>query len=111
MSKRGSEKRQFVRTAKKLEICFGSYDEFVEAYTENVGLGGLFVMTKKPSRIGAKVYLQFNLPGTEHIIQCEGEVKWLKKQGERYLGMGISFSALSHDAKKLIDAYVHRIIQ
>ncbi|MBW2645965.1 MAG: TIGR02266 family protein [Deltaproteobacteria bacterium] len=111
MSDVGSEKRQFERTAKKLEICFGSYDEFVEAYTENVGMGGLFVMTEKPSKIGEKVYLQFNLPGTENVVQCEGEVRWLKKQGERYLGMGIGFSSLSHEDKNLIDNYVHRIIQ
>jgi uncharacterized protein (TIGR02266 family) len=107
----GSEKRQFERTAKKLEICFGSYDEFVGAYTENVGVGGLFVMTEKPSQIGEKIYLQFNLPGTEHIMQCEGDVKWLKKQGERYIGMGIGFTSLSHEDKDIIDNYVHRITQ
>jgi uncharacterized protein (TIGR02266 family) len=97
--------------AKKLEICFGSYSEFIGTYMENIGMGGLFVRTEDPSKIGDKVYLQFNLPGTDHIIQCEGEVKWLKKQGQRYLGMGISFSSLRHEDKALIDNYVHRIIQ
>ena len=103
------EKRQFDRVAKKLEICFGSYYEFIEAYTENIGMGGLFVRTEEPAKIGDQLYLQFNLPGTEHSIQCEGEVKWLKKQGQRYLGMGISFLSLRHEDKDLIDHYVHRI--
>lgn len=103
------ERRQFGRVEKKLRIYFGSYDEFVAAYTENVGIGGIFVRTDSPSRIGAKVYLQFNLPGTEHVIECEGEVRWLKKQGDRYSGMGIGFSKLNRDNKALIDDYIHRI--
>ena len=104
-----SEKRRSGRVAKKLEICFGSYSEFIETYTENIGMGGLFVRTEDPSKIGDQVYLQFNLPGTDHIIQCEGEVKWLKKQGQHYLGMGISFSSLRHEDKAFIDNYVHGI--
>lgn len=103
-----SEKRQFGRVTKRLEICFGSYDEFVESYAENLGMGGLFVLTEEPAKIGEKVYIQFNLPETEYVIQCEGEVKWLKKQGERYLGMGIGFASLNDEDRDLIDNYIHR---
>jgi uncharacterized protein (TIGR02266 family) len=104
------EKRESGRVVKKLEICFGSYSEFIETYTENVGMGGLFVHTEDPAKIGDQVYLQFNLPGTDHMIQCEGEVKWLKKKGQRYLGMGISFSSLRREDKEYIDNYVHRML-
>jgi hypothetical protein len=33
------EKRGSGRVVKKLEICFGSYSEFIETYTENIGMG------------------------------------------------------------------------
>ena len=83
------------------------------ALTENIGIGGLFVATSSPERVGDRITLTFRLPNDRSPILVDGEVRWVRtwplpqiRHGAR--GMGIRFNGLSLSTVATIQEFVRR---
>lgn len=73
-------------------------------------MGGLFVATSRPERIGEALYLIFRLPNVGPIF-VYGEVRWVRmsplpelRHGAR--GMGVQFTSLSLSVAATIREFV-----
>ena len=76
--------------------------------TENIGLGGLFVATRRDLRVGEHVTLRFGLPDADGRLVLEAEVRWVRKsdsveQSGRTRGAGVRFVKMSLHAVAVID--------
>lgn len=110
MTDSGMEKRLYprrtLRTRVTLEDELG--DGFIYFYTTDISLGGLFIESEIPLKIGTKIFLSFSLPDSDHVIRTTGEVVRLEKLAPSYSGvsgMGIRYFELDPSDKQAIEAY------
>lgn len=61
------------------------------ATSMNIGLGGLFVVTDRRLEVGDRINLRFQLPDQPRPIAVTAEVKWLRRDQGRTLGVGLRF--------------------
>ncbi len=64
-------------------------DSFV-GVTGNIGVGGLFVTTDRPCRVGERLALKLPLPNRDRPISVAAEVRWTRQESAT-LGMGLRF--------------------
>lgn len=112
----GADKRKYkrlstswivrIRTRKPSESTRIRMDERIS----NLSLGGVFIETRYPFRMGSLVEFDFNMPGHAHLIHAKGLVKWSNdgSLADQPVGMGIEFVEVSSDGREVIDAYIDR---
>lgn len=107
----GPERRLFQR--KKLRIRVVLEDEFgagfIYFYTTDVSLGGLFIESEIPLKIGTRVFLSFRFSDTAPPIRTTGEVMRLERLASAtsgVSGMGIRFLDLENAHRQAIEQYV-----
>jgi uncharacterized protein (TIGR02266 family) len=66
------------------------------ALTEDIGVGGLFVATSSPGRVGEEISLWFKLPGHRIALFVDAEIRWVRENAAPGLrhgarGMGLRF--------------------
>jgi uncharacterized protein (TIGR02266 family) len=110
----GLDKRKFkrlstswivrIRTRKPTDTTRVRFDERIR----NVSLGGVFIETRYPFRVGSIVEFDFNMPGHPELIHAKGMVRWSNdgSMREMPLGMGIEFLEVSSLARDAIHGYV-----
>lgn len=103
------ENRQFKRYPQKIELLFGSQDEFVSAFTIDLGAGGLFIKTHKSLTVGEFLYVEFNLPESHYHIEAEAEVCWVRNNGDSQDGLGLRFHKMSRGNYLKIVSYLDSI--
>ncbi len=70
--------RHPARRKKRLKVRFGvDYPKRV-AFTGDVSIGGLYIITGQPERPGSKLLIQIRLPD-EQEVTVFGRVRWAKK--------------------------------
>lgn len=91
-----SEKRIYPRKTLRTQVVFE--DEFGEGfiylYTTDVSLGGLFIESEIPLKLGTKLFISFSLDDSKGKIRTTGEVMRLEKLSSTYpgvSGLGIQF--------------------
>jgi uncharacterized protein (TIGR02266 family) len=98
------------RTSAKIRVTFKSASDFFRAYIGNLATGGLFIKTSQTVPVGAILNLEFNLPGSDHLIQVKGKVIWLRSEEEsderKPPGLGIQFVEMSPEDIKLLKNYI-----
>lgn len=113
MNNNGLEKRLFSRKLIRAKVVFE--DEFGEGliylYAEDISLGGLFLSSDIPIRVGSYVFLSFRLPNSSMEIRATGQVvrttRPKKAAGvDDKGGLGVRFVGLSMEAVKAIQEYV-----
>ena len=98
--------RNTLRTQVVLEDEFG--DGFIYFYTTDVSLGGLFIESEIPLKVGTTMFLSFALSANQPMIRTTGEVMRLEKLAPTYpgiSGLGIRFFDLADDDRKAIEAF------
>lgn len=99
--------RKTMRTQVILEDEFG--DGFIYFYTTDVSLGGLFIESEIPLRIGTKMFLSFTLPAeAPRLIRTTGEVVRVERLTTVYTGvsgLGIRFIDLPEADRNAIEAF------
>ncbi len=88
--------RKTLRNQVVLEDEFG--EGFIYFYTTDVSLGGLFIESEIPLKMGTKMFLSFALGANEPKIRTTGEVVRLEKLAPTYpgvSGLGIRFIDLA----------------
>ena len=71
--------------------------------TANISRSGLFLEGTIPHEAGTKVRLSFSLPGSEDLIDLEGEVVGA---GEGQTGMGIRIVDMRDEDAELLEAFI-----
>ncbi len=98
--------RKTLRTQVILEDEFG--EGFIYFYTTDLSLGGLFIESEIPLKIGTKMFLSFGLGPGRSQVRTVGEVVRLEKLASTYpgvSGMGIQFVDLAAGDKKAIEEF------
>lgn len=105
-------KRVAPRFRAQLEVRYKTAGAFIQEYTENISMGGLFVRTEQPLNVGDLVKLTVFLPGADRQLIVEGSVA--HREAPRFLadadgavsGMGVEFIELSMEDRQALAAYV-----
>ena len=95
--------RRAERLPLKVRVTYEHLDDFLDDYSANVSLGGMFVRSDDPLPVGARFRLRFDIPGRERPVQTTGEVRWIVEPGDAAglaPGMGIRFEPLSQADQK-----------
>ena len=113
MKQKGMERRLFSRTIMRTKVVFD--DEFGEGlislYAEDVSLGGVFLASDIPIKVGSYVFLSFHLPDNKTFIRATGQVvrvasEEVKPGLDQRKGVGIRFVGLSEESASAIQEYV-----
>ena len=103
------ERRLYPRRPLRTKVIFD--DEFGDGlfyvYSEDVSMGGIFLASDIPVRIGTMLFLSFCLHGHKRPIRVTGEVVRRAGGGETGLsGVGIRFVGLSDLARKRLEEFL-----
>jgi len=83
------------RYERQLEVEISFEGKKLVTQTQNVSLGGLFLLAPAPLPIGATVQLRFTLPTQPEPVEVAGDVRWVVKKGDGdESGIGIRFQGL-----------------
>ncbi|HPW44945.1 MAG TPA: PilZ domain-containing protein [bacterium] len=104
-----AEKRIHQRRPHRTQVVFE--DEFGEGlfyvYSMDISMGGLFLESDIPLKIGTMLFLSFALPGHRRPVRVTGKVvRRSEGRGGRGGGLGISFLGLSELAMKRLWAFL-----
>lgn len=79
--------RARVEMAVNVRTDYGTF----EAASQDLGIGGIFLVTTRSVPIDRHVALEFTLPHHVRATSVEAEVRWIHETGGRPLGMGLRF--------------------
>lgn len=106
----GADKRQHSRVAVEVDVDFSSESNFYRGFVENISEGGLFVATYEHKKVGDRVTLKFRLPDSTEIIECAGEVRWIRVQNpdtpDVSPGLGVRFVDLSPSLQLRVEEFI-----
>lgn len=107
--------RKDERVQKTLSLTFKTPEAFVEAFSSNLGTGGLFVRTEKPLAAGERFFLKLQHPGLSVPIRKECEVVWTRKKGvdanKGPLGMGVKFCEMTKKDHQVLKQYLADMVK
>lgn len=110
-----AESHQNVRAAERfdleVQVDLESENNFYTGLTQNISAGGLFIATHQLRRIGERITLKFNVPGTDRPVTVETEVRWIRENSslqrvDGATGMGVRFINLSPEASEAINKFI-----
>jgi hypothetical protein len=88
--------RRLIRKKKRVKIRFGIDSPKRVAFTGNISMVGLHIITGQPEPPGTKLIIEINLPDEQQMI-VSGRVQWAKKVPPNLIrlvnkaGMGVRF--------------------
>lgn len=102
------ERRVFTRRHLQTKVVFE--DEYGEGlffvYSKDISMGGVFLDSTIPARLGTLLFLSLALPPYKRPIRVTGEVVRVVESGtDRISGMGIRFVGLSDNAQEKLDKF------
>lgn len=102
------ERRLYPRKSIRTAVVFE--DEFSEGlfyvYSENISMGGLFLASSVPLRVGTMLFLSFTLPGYKRPIRVTGEVVRVVRPEGGGEGVGVRFVGLNGKALRRLEEFL-----
>ena len=101
--RRGSERRPI---ALQVRLALDAREEFVDRYAINISSNGIFIRSREPRPVGARLKFELRLRSGEIIFAGEGTVRWRQVPDARGLGiagMGLQFDQLTDESRKLLE--------
>jgi len=101
------------RFEKSFRVTFRSPKEFMQAYTQNISLGGLFIQTEEPLQKDSVVEVEIDLEDVHDTIQVEGRVVFVitprvaERTGQEQ-GVGVEIVKYFGDSKIRFENYLSR---
>ncbi|MEO1087537.1 MAG: TIGR02266 family protein, partial [Acidobacteriota bacterium] len=89
----------------RVTLRFERFASFVEEYSSNISLGGVFIKTHKARPVGTEIHFEFKLVDGFRLLHGQGQVVWvrLKDQGDAApAGMGVRFTAIDESGRQLV---------
>ncbi len=74
-----------------MPVGFRSAVESFTGVSQNVGLGGMFVVTERPLTVGERCTVEFTLPDHIRPVSVDAEVRWVRETADRAVGAGLRF--------------------
>lgn len=109
MVKNRTERRAQPRVPLHIKIRYETADRFFQDYMRNLSVGGIFIETSNPLKVGTRLRVQFCLPKMDREIVTDGVVVRRVELGRMNAssgGMGVQFSDLKPEDKISLDTYV-----
>jgi type IV pilus assembly protein PilZ len=97
-----------------VRLQFDRFRGFVEEYSANLSLGGMFIRTDQPAAVGTEMPIEFRLGADYELIKGRGRVVWAREDAvddEHPAGMGIRFLELTPGSRELIFKLVERRVR
>ncbi|HEY4485980.1 MAG TPA: PilZ domain-containing protein [Nitrospiria bacterium] len=94
-----------------LEVKWKQYDKVFIGHTNNISIGGMFMSTTRPVKVGEQFPVEFVLPDQKTKIQCTGEVTWTRpypQGGDGSEGIGLRFVNIDERKLKAIGEWLQR---
>lgn len=95
-SDRRGERRELVT----LMVDYADRDDLVSDYTENLSMGGTFVLTGRSIEVGARAQLLLSCPGLIDPIPLTGIVRWRRAGSDVETGVGVQFEPYNETVRK-----------
>ena len=109
----GFESRKFPRVKADCRIYIEQFQnaETLTSTTENIGIGGICVVLKKPLPKFSRLRIQLDLADGEKTISCDGRVVWMVESRNLVTEQathdaGIEFLNLAEDARLRIEKII-----
>lgn len=96
-----SEKRAHVRVQTRIRVIYEVDGVAVEARSQDISLGGMYIDTVRTLPFGTTLSIQLNLPALPAPVTVRAVVRWVKADG-----MGVAFGALRAAETWAINALV-----
>ncbi len=105
------EKRVYPRKTLRTKVVFEDEtgEGFIYFYSTDVSLGGIFLESDIPLKLGTHVFLSFTLKDGKPPIRVTARVVRVEREERATLpviGMGVQFVDLPDDAKRAIQDFV-----
>lgn len=98
------EERTTRRLPIRVEVEYGTMEDFLLDYTANVSLGGIFIQTDRALEVGTRFRLRLQIPFRKRPLETLGEVRWTQEgSGYEEAGMGVRFDALSGADRRAVE--------
>ncbi|MBD3271836.1 MAG: hypothetical protein GF384_04770 [Elusimicrobia bacterium] len=114
MNEEQKERRRYPRAPIRVEIyCEEVQDELRRGsgilcfYSTDISLGGIFLETEVPFKIGDTIHLKFALPEHDNDMRLTGKVVRIREKNATLVpGIGVEFEHLSQEDKRTIEYFV-----
>lgn len=89
--------------------------EAMLTHTENIGIGGVGIITKRELKLFDKVELELDLLDMQPHIKCDGKIVWSVRRKDTeevkpsYFDIGIEFVNINDKDRKRIEFIVNRL--
>jgi uncharacterized protein (TIGR02266 family) len=96
-----------------VRLRFDRFHGFVEQYSENLSLGGMFLHSDELPPLGADVTVEFRLEDGFELIRGRGRVAWVREPEDDAgpAGFGLRFLELTPGSRELIFRLVERRVR
>lgn len=78
------------------------------AHTKNIGVGGAFIVTPRPPRVGSQLHIVIEMPSGTVPIEVRAEVRWVlvgEDISAADSGAGVRFAGLTVDQLLALNEY------
>jgi molecular chaperone DnaK len=94
-----------------VRLSYGTVDEFVDKFAVNISRGGLFIRTREPRPVGARLAFELRLATGEVALKGVGVVRWVQAESATASpptapGMGVQFTELDAASRALVERMV-----
>jgi len=122
MQYKGPDRRKFPRINYPCLITLRSRDdneepEVILTHTENVGVGGVCIILKRPIEQGTSVEIELDLLDAGVHVNCKGKAVWsiqrstVQDKKPSFYDIGIELTDIDYDDQKRIDSIVKKLVQ
>jgi len=108
-TRRGRERRTKERIPVKMWIrnIDGNANYFQQ--TANLSVSGMYILSPNPYPINTTIQLEFQVPGTSHIVKTEALVLKSNEDGQ-FMGISVKFINMKEKDKQVISRAVDELI-
>ncbi|MDT8316624.1 MAG: TIGR02266 family protein [bacterium] len=103
-------RRKYDRVTITLEVNYNTDMDFLNSYTRNIGVGGMFIRTIYPLPEGTELNIKFAIPEIKADFSLLAKVVWSAKPEtggiQEESGMGINFINMSKEKSKILQHYL-----
>ena len=109
-------RRKFTRVPLSLEvnIRFDDFNTFMSEFSSDLSVGGIFIKTQRPRKVGTQVRLRMRLQNGQKLIEAVGRVVRVVLSGDSYSGatpgMAIQFTHLHPESRRIIEHCIEQKI-
>lgn len=94
---KGKCRRGYLRKKIRLPVAYADETEIYRSFTKDISLGGVFILTSGPLKVGDEIRVLFKTDKKETLLKIFGKVARVTSEG-----IGVMFTAMDNDRKTAI---------